>query len=243
MADFPDIYMDNEYNPCIQSPNAPYAIFFRQTRETLFGDTEIYKRFIDNAISRFRKTRVYTNYKSYLYELGLTHCAILGNIDKDMAELQMHHNGITIFDIAVMIVTHKLITVGSVTTFEVISELRKVHTQNKVPLVMLTTSIHQMTHHNDEFFVPISMTFGYWTELLQDYKYGITYGIAKKLKYWIQISLEHSIDENLNADLLKLRDEVEKWSEYNEYYLNCSYDTFISPDNSSNNPFYIPQIL
>ena len=124
-----------------------------------------------------------------------------------------------------------------------ISELRKVHTQNKVPLVMLCTSIHQMTHHNDEFFVPISMTFGYWTELLQDYKYGITYGIAKKLKYWIQISLEHSIDENLNADLLKLRYEVEKWSEYNEYYLNCSYDTFISPDNSSNNPFHLPQIL
>ena len=44
---FPDIYMDGmkDNNPYIFSPNAPYAIFFYQTRETLMVLCLIYDIF------------------------------------------------------------------------------------------------------------------------------------------------------------------------------------------------------
>lgn len=216
---FPDIYMDGmkDNNPYIFSPNAPYAIFFYQTRETLFGDADIFKRFVDNCISQFRHGRFYKQYKSYLYDIGLDHCQVLSNIDNTMVDLEMHHNGLTIFDIALIIINHFLSTKGKVCTFDVIKELKKCHRLNIVPLVMLSISIHQMVHNDDEFFIPTQMCFGMWPELLYKYNRGITYGIAKKIKYWIKISLEHSYNQELNTQLLGLREYVEKWSDYNEY--------------------------
>ena len=71
MNNIPDIEVeyDDNYNPIVTSPNAPYGISFYQTRETMM-DVEVYKSFLDNAISSFRHiTPFYKNYKSY--ELGL----------------------------------------------------------------------------------------------------------------------------------------------------------------------------
>lgn len=222
MSNFPDIYYDNNiYNPMISSPNAPHALCFAQTRESLMGDTEIFKKFLDNAIMRFRRSVTYTGYKSHLMEHGLDRCQMMSNIiHEEMATVQMHHNGLTIFDIAIILTNHILAISGSITTYDLVLELKKVHKQNKVPLVMLSTTAHQMVHHNDEFFVPASMCFGFWTELLEDYKYGITFGIAKKLYYFIKTSMERSNDPGLNDELLKINDSIRGWSEYNYTAVN-----------------------
>jgi len=221
MSNFPDIYFDNNYyNPMISSPNAPYAIMFYQTRETLNADADVFKRFLDNAISRFRHSRTYTGYKSYLIELGLDRCQMLSNITNDMATVEMHHNGLTIFDIALIITNHIITTKGKISTFDLVLELKKVHKNNMVPLVMLCKTSHQMVHHNEEFFVPASMCFGFWMNLLEEYKYGITYGIAKKLYYFIKTSIEHNNDPTLNEKLLALNEHIRVWSDYNE----CAYN-------------------
>ena len=218
--DIPDIYYDNNnFNPCISSPNAPYAIFFYQTRETLFGDADIFKRFVENAISQFRTSNFYKQYKGYLYNLGYNRCQILGNIDTEMVGtkgIEMHHNGITIFDISVMITNHLLNKYGKVSTYDITHELKKVHRENKVPLVMLCKTMHQMYHNEEEFYVPASMTFGNWFDLITEYYDGLTFGIAKKLYYWIKLSLEHSNDDKLNSQLIELRNHILEWSEYNE---------------------------
>ena len=63
--DFPDIfsYMDNG-NPTLRSPSSEYELGMLQTKESL-TDIDSYSRFIHNAISQFRHTRVYKNYKAY----------------------------------------------------------------------------------------------------------------------------------------------------------------------------------
>ena len=104
---FPDIFVsDTDNNPCIFSPNAIYSIFMFQTRDTLFADTDTFGRFINNAIKNFRASEAYTHYKAHLFDLGMTRCQMLGNIDVTMFEkkggIEMHHNGITIFDIALI---------------------------------------------------------------------------------------------------------------------------------------------
>lgn len=243
---FPDIYVDGtENNPCIYSPNAIYAIFFFQTKDTLFVDTDTFGRFLHNAVTNFRHTRIYTKYKSYLFGLGLTSCQMMGNIDTTMVGekgIEMHHNGITIFDIALMICHHILCVSGKVSTFDIISELRKSHLLNHVPVIMLSKTMHQMVHHNDEFFVPCSMTFGFWTELLNDYRFGITYDIAKKLYYWIKVSMEqHGVnDENLNRELLGLKENIESWCTFNEYRMGNNRYNGVNPgtrfDRLSNMP-------
>ena len=149
MNSFPDIYYDNNlYNPMIYSPSAPYAIFFYQTRETLFSDADTFKRFLDNAITRFRHSETYKHYKGYLIDIGLDRCQMMSNISASMSEtgniIEMHHNGLTIFDVALLLTNHILTTKGKISTFDLVYELKKVHTNNMVPLVMLCKTAHQM---------------------------------------------------------------------------------------------------
>jgi hypothetical protein len=219
---FPDIYYDNNlYNPMISSPNAPYAIFFYQTRETLNSDADVFKRFLDNAIARFRHSVTYTSYKSYLYDLGLNRCQMLSNINADMdVKIEMHHNGLTIFDVALILTNHILATKGKISTFDLVLELKRVHKNNLVPLVMLCKTAHQMVHHNEDFFVPASMCFGFWTELLEQYKFGVNYGIAKKVYYFIKTSIEHENDPELNQKLLTLNSKVLEWAQFNDCAAN-----------------------
>ena len=212
-----DIMYSDEYNPTIKSPNCVYSLQFYQTRESLM-DIDVYRNFLKNAISRFRHSRTYKNYKSYLEGLGLDKCQILGNIDSNMASVEMHHNFLTIYDIALMITEHTINTIGYISTFDLVQKLKEEHINNRIPIVMLSKTAHQMYHNNENFMLPAQMCFGYWQELLMKYNKGITINIANKVINFIQISIEvekNNIDFTNN--LLKLREDVKGWSMYNEY--------------------------
>lgn len=123
--DFPDITMYlNNGNPTLRSPSSVYEVSLMQTKETL-ADIDSYGRFINNAISQFRHSRFYKAYKASLMELGLDHCAFMHNINSDMAELEMNHVILTIFDIALMICEHYINTYGQVSTFHIVGALRR----------------------------------------------------------------------------------------------------------------------
>ena len=210
---------DTNFNPSIQSQNCSFPLQFYATEET-FVDIEYYKRFLDNAISRFRSSRTYKNYKSYLMGLGMDKCQILGNIDESMADLEMHHNFLTIFDIALMITEHTIKTKGFISTFDLVMLLKEEHKNNRIPLVMLTKTVHQLYHANEDFVIPAQYCFGYWQELLVKYNKGITRDIAYKVLNFIQKSMEVQqigADYRLSNNLLQLRENIIDWSYLNEY--------------------------
>lgn len=210
---------DMDFNPSIRSPNAPYDLQFYATADA-FVDIEFYKRFLDNAISRFRTSRTYKNYKHYLMELGMNRCQILGNIDDSMADLEMHHNFLTIFDVALMIAEHTIKTQGYITTFDLVLKLKQEHKENRIPLVMLSKTVHQLYHANQDFVIPAQYCFGFWQELLMKYNQGITRDIAYKCANFIQKSLELQQVQNnifLAGNILQLRQNIMNWSWMNEY--------------------------
>lgn len=210
---------DTNFNPSIQSVNCSFPLQFYATEET-FVDIEYYKRFLDNAISRFRTSRTYKNYKGYLMGLGMDRCQILGNIDESMADLEMHHNFLTIFDIALMITEHTIKTKGYISTFDLVMLLKEEHKNNRIPLVMLTKTVHQLYHANEDFVIPAQYCFGYWQELLVKYNKGITRDIAYKVVNFIQKSMEVQqigADYQLSNNLLQLRENIIDWSYLNEY--------------------------
>lgn len=230
MNNIPDIEVElnDIYNPMVSSPNAPYGIAFYQTRDTM-RDVEIYKRFLDNAISQFRHLVFYKNYKGYLMGLGLDHCQVMSNVTEENVGskgIEMNHNFLTIFDIALMITEHILNTIGYISTFDLIYCLRMEHEANRIPIVMLSETVHQMYHNNEDMVFPAQMCFGYWMELLQKYNRGITPKIATKIINYVDRSIDN---DDLNAkvinDLLGLREKIEGWNRFNEYndrYVNNS---------------------
>lgn len=219
MSEIPgmQIVYDMDFNPSIHSPNCSFNLPFYATEES-FVDIEFYKKFLDNAISRFRTSRTYKNYKSYLMSLGMDRCQILGNIDENMADIEMHHNFLTIFDIALMITEHTIKTKGFITTFDLVLLLKEEHKNNRIPLVMLTKTVHQLYHQNEDFVIPAQYCFGYWQELLVKYNKGITRDIAYKCINFIHKSMEvQEIGTNyLLANILFYR-RIIKWEKQTNY--------------------------
>lgn len=242
---FPEVVqiVNNEsFNPTLRSPNAIEELNFLQTRDGM--NIEIYRTFLDNAIAGFRHSKLYKQYKNYLYELGLNRCQVLG-ITSDMAEVEMHHNFLTIYDIAYMICEHVLNTEGQINTFRLIKLLKEVHRRNLVPIVMLSKTAHQMFHNNREFVLPGPMCFGFWMEFIRIFNRGISTDIANKIIYYINDSLEYKnsnyemIPDN---DLLTVRKFVLDWSQYNEYSSSLSTNQFITGTNYTDyNNYFIGQ--
>lgn len=238
-----NIYLAQEYIntqdpiPTIYFPRCEYPLMFYQTRDTL-ADIDKYKNFIDNCIHRFRKSRTYKSYKSYLMSMGLDRCQVIGNIQDGMANIEMHHNFLTIYDITILISQHILNTVGRCTTFDIISLLMQEHRNNNIPIVMLSETVHQLYHDTPDFYIPLSMTFGKWWDLLIKYRYGITLDIAYKVIKYIQNCQRNN--ELNSVEFFKLSDDIKNWGEYNEYsYYNnyCGSITNYGNGNTNNAKF------
>lgn len=238
-----NIYLAQEYIntqdpiPAIYFPRCEYPLTFYQTRDTL-ADMDRYKAFIDNCTHRFRKSRTYKSYKSYLMSMGLDRCQVIGNIQDGMANIEMHHNFLTIYDITILISQHILNTVGRCTTFDIVSLLMQEHRNNNIPIVMLSETVHQLYHDNPDFYIPISMTFGKWWDLLIKYRYGITLDIAYKVVKYIQNCQRNN--ELNSVEFFKLSDDIKNWGEYNEYnYYNnyCGSIVNYGYGNNSNSKF------
>lgn len=221
-----DVYLAQEYIdnnlpiPAIYFPESDGPLMFYQTRDTL-ADMDRYKAFIDNCIHRFRKSRTYKSYKAYLMSMGMDRCQINGNIQDGMADIEMHHNFLTIYDITILISQHLLNTVGRCTTFDVISLLGQEHKLNNIPIVMLSETAHQLYHDNPDVYIPISMTFGKWWDLLVKYRYGITLDIAYKVVRYIRNCQRNN--ELTGWQFNRLSSEVESMGAYNDYRYYNNY--------------------
>lgn len=207
----PDIgVMNSNFNPVLYSPNNPFVLGFYQTRDTL-QDVDLYKNFLNNAISRFRHSRTYKSIKADLIALGLDKCQVHGNIDNDMATIEMHHCIITIFDIALMITEHTINTIGYISSFDLVLALAEEHKNHNVPLTMLSKTPHQLYHNTDDLFIPPSMVFGNWYNLLEKYHLGITKEIAFKIIFYLNKAIEtgNLAEDN---DVLALREKIRSWA-------------------------------
>lgn len=230
-TNIPDVYFTPGDNPLLSVKGDPEVIQFKQTKETLLN-IDTYRIFLNNAISTFRRSRTYKNYKAFLMGLGLDRCQVHGNITGDMATLEMHHNMLNIFDIAYIITSHILNTTNEgITTFDLVYLLKKVHTEHKVQLVMLSLTPHQLYHNTDELNIPPEMCFGDWYSFLKEYRYGISKDIAYKILYYLKQFQDN--DFGNDYDILKIRQDIYDWSSLNDRINNTSsidgsYDPVIS---------------
>lgn len=202
-------YMDND-NPTISSPFSPFVIQFYQTPESL-NNIEDYRTFLKNVESAFRISREYKAIKSRLLESGMTNCQVHGNLNSEMVDIEMHHNMLTLFDLAMIITEHLIRTVGKVSTFDVVRLLIDAHNNNEVLLIMLSKTPHQVYHNNPEFFLPFEMCIGEPWKFLEKYKYGITQDIAYKILRYLR--QEEKNDGKINDQgLLNIRNTILSWS-------------------------------
>lgn len=225
--EFPDIISFDEKNPTLTSPYSDTDCPFYMTKEMLI-DVDLFRSFVKNAESSFRASPEYKLYKSYLIEyLGLNRCQVFGNITMDDAKIELHHNVISLMDMCILITSHVVNTVGYITTFDLITMLIQEHYANNVGVVFLSTTAHQLYHHDEEGYLPPEMTFGKWWNLLSRYKYGITFDLANKIVNYLT---KYTNNEVISVHP-QLNNVIFSYANYNEY---CN----ISPQEAG----YLPDI-
>lgn len=209
---YPSVITFNDSNPTIRSPYATLDLQFYQTKETLM-DVDTYRNFLKNAESRFRASREYKAYKHYLMDMGMDRCQIMGNVTSEGAEIELHHNVLGLFDICLLISSHIINTVGVISTFDLVQLLIQEHWANRVGITFLSKTAHQMYTNDPDGYIPPEQTFGRWWELLDRYRYGITFDIANKIIKYIQ-----KYQDNLPTSIrIPQQEEILSFAHYNEY--------------------------
>lgn len=209
---YPELITFDEKNPTLRSPYAPNDLPFYQTKESLM-DVDTYRNFLKNVESRFRASKEYKAYKSYLIEtLGIDRCQVFGNITVEDADIELHHNVLGLFDICLLISSHIVNTVGIISTFDLIELLIQEHYNNRVGITFLSKTAHQVFTNDPNAYIPPEMTFGKWWELLSRYRYGITYDIANKVIKYLQ-----KYQDNLPSSINILpQEQILSFAQYNE---------------------------
>lgn len=232
-----DIISLNDNNPYLSSPNATTDLYFYQTKDTLL-DPEVYRAFIKNIESRFRRSKEYKTYKAYLMSMGFDHCQIMGNVESgEKVDIELHHNILNLFDICILICEHVLNTVGFVSSFDIIQLLIKEHFENRIPCTFLSVTMHQTyTNSGLEGYIPPDMTWGRWWELLIKYRYGITYDIATKINTYIE-RYNNQLPVSINVPT---QEQILNFAAYNAYgmdpsMINNTYSPF--QQNVGGDPF------
>lgn len=210
---YPEYIKYDMKNPTLVSPFAEVGLPFYQTRETL-QDVDVFRNFLRNAETRFRASKEYKAYKSYLIEyLGINRCQVFGNITTEDATIELHHNVIGLFDICLLITNHIINTIGMISTFDLIQLLIFEHWNNRVGVTFLSKTAHQIYTNDPNGYIPPEMTFGRWWELLYFYRYGITFDLANKIISYIN-KYQNNTAISVN---IELQEQILSFAYFNEY--------------------------
>ena len=217
-----DIITFGDYNPTLRSPGGDAELSFYSIKSSL-NDPERYKRFLKNIESQFRSCKEYKIYKGCLMNMGFDHCMVMGNIEAgdgkdDKVDIELHHNIINLFDVCILICEHILNTIGQVCTFDVLQLLIFEHFDHRVPVCFLSTTMHEMYTNDPNAYIPPDMTIGRWWELIDKYRYGITFEIAQKVLRYIT-KYQNQIPVSISP---MQQEQILNFAYYNTFGINQS---------------------
>jgi hypothetical protein len=164
-------YKDKNGNVIVQSPQSyfkqPYYI------EAMY-DEKVFKSFVTCVEKEIRRSDEYARYLGHLRSMGLNGCAILNNIqnnDEELSKLtiEFHHYPFTLYDI-VSIVTEEMLSDETqyVSSFLVAQKVLQLHFDNKVGLVPLCKTVHELAHAG-EIFINLNLVYGYYDKFIEEY--------------------------------------------------------------------------
>lgn len=128
--------------------------------------------FIKNVEKMVRGSLEYRKYIGFLKtNLNLTKCRFLENVDISnlkKTHIEMHHYPFTLYDV-VEIVTDKIDAEGGLLNeLAVAEEVMRLHFENKIGLVPLTITVHQLVHEG-QLFIPSTFVHGEYKKFMKEY--------------------------------------------------------------------------
>jgi hypothetical protein len=170
-----------DIKPGVDIPNNEQRIEFTMSvsdfdinNAQIASEEDIDVKMIGYIEKQVRNSYEYRAYITYLKEeLDLTRCALLPNIDIKNIEvgLEFHHHPFTLYDIAEAVTKSMFSDLKeneTLSTFKVAEKIVEEHYANKVGLIPLTETLHEMAHNNS-IVIPMDKVNGNYKEFIREY--------------------------------------------------------------------------
>ena len=152
----------------------------------------------DKLIKRIEKiVRQSYEYKDLILflreEMNLDRCLILSNIDIHTARIELHHDPLRLYDVVDTVLRkhETLLGAENINVFDIADEVMEIHYKEMIPLVPVTTTVHELIHA-DEVFIPIQLIsqggFGNWRLFVSVYKKYMSPEFQKQLRDYVYTS-------------------------------------------------------
>jgi hypothetical protein len=183
----------------------------------LMTDTDKVK-YIKKLEQVIRSSQEYKDYVAYLKEyIDMTRCSFFNGINnkgKGKVSIEIHHEPFTLFDLTQIVLVKWLQTDIKINAFKIAEEVMKLHYQNKVGLIPLSITVHDLVH-SGRLFVPLQNVRGQFIDFLEEYDEYIPYETKDKLEIKLKMSKEI---ENQDLSILEKK------------YTYLTVDGFILPE-------------
>lgn len=205
-----DVNFLNDELMTVSSRGELFDISFYKDSEYL-KSIENFTKFIYACEHKIRNSKEYANFKAQLFEMGLTRCQILGNIEADddnQVTIEMHHGPIlTLFDYCAIVVDALIKRGEKINTFRVARIVLDEHFEGNVQTVMLCTTAHQEVD-TGRFFISFDQARGNLNKFLIKYRDGLNDERIQKINRYIELSEEYGTFDN---GLFDLKNTLTNW--------------------------------
>lgn len=146
--------------------------------------------------SEIRRSMEYRDYIQFLKQhVGLDSCIFFQNVStaggkKKRVSIELHHEPFTLYDY-VNVVLQKFIDSGlPLNTLLIADEVLEIHYANKVGLIPVSKTAHEIIHNSSKLLVPLNMCYGSYSDFLDEYDEFITddMGLYEKLEKKIDMT-------------------------------------------------------
>lgn len=130
--------------------------------------------FVNEIKAICRKSLEYEDYTSYLRtNVGMDSCAFFKGISKQTnrkIKIEIHHTPLTLADIIRIVVKKAIATGEELNSLLLAEEVMELHYANRVGLIPLSKTLHELADNTDKLKIPIYMIYGNFKEFIKAYE-------------------------------------------------------------------------
>ena len=134
-------------------------------------------KYIKRVEGVIRTSLEYKEYIRYLKEfIGLDSCVFFQNVtsnstkgNRSKVHIEIHHEPLTLYDITNTVYQKYKDTGEPINDLVIAEEVMKLHYENKVGLVPVSKTAHEMVHNSSKLFVPLTMCYGEYSKFFEEY--------------------------------------------------------------------------
>lgn len=146
------------------------------------------QKFIDQIKKIVRGSKEYRDYIQFLKDhMDLNKCAFFQNINgektsRGKVSIELHHEPFTLQDYVDVVIEKYLDNGTELNSLLIADEVIGLHYENKVGLIPLSKTMHEVVHNSNKILIPLNMVYGEYSKFLDEYDSYIPEELYDKLQ-------------------------------------------------------------